>query len=156
MFPFIQCQCFGKRRGVYLVEKVSVFIKLRVLFWPEISALGVSFNFNNEGMRPPKYPSPPPPPPPPPPRTNLLTMHTRSHTKFILYKKYGKRLHKGVAATVKSSLLSNQTRSNKSDASCVLREILTQPSFCCLRSHIHTVNASPSILKNVYVSFFTD
>ena len=41
MFPFIQCQCFDKRRGVYLVEKVGVFIKIRVLFWPEISALGV-------------------------------------------------------------------------------------------------------------------
>ena len=44
MFPFIQCQCFDKRRGVYLVEKVSVFIKIRVLFWPEISALGVFLN----------------------------------------------------------------------------------------------------------------
>ena len=60
MFPFIQCQCFDKRRGVYLVEKVSVFIKIRVLFWPEISALGVFFNFDNERMRPPKYPSAPP------------------------------------------------------------------------------------------------
>ena len=39
------------------MEKVSVFIKIRVLFWPEISALGVLFNFDNEGMRPPKYPS---------------------------------------------------------------------------------------------------
>ena len=62
MFPFIQCQCFDKRRGVYLVEKVSVFIKIRVHFWPEISALGVFFNFDNERMRPPKYPSAPPPP----------------------------------------------------------------------------------------------
>ena len=52
MFPFIECQCFVKRRGVYLVEKVSVFIKVRVLFWPEISALGVFFNFDNERMRP--------------------------------------------------------------------------------------------------------
>ena len=61
MFPFIQCQCFDKRRGVYLVEKVSVFTKIRVLFWSEISALGVFFNFDNERMRPPKYPSAPPP-----------------------------------------------------------------------------------------------
>ena len=38
MFPIIQCQCFDKRRGVYLLEKV-VFIKIRVLFWPEISAV---------------------------------------------------------------------------------------------------------------------
>ena len=53
MFPFIQCQCFDKRRGVYLLEKVSVFIKIRVLFWPEISALGVFFNFDNECMRHP-------------------------------------------------------------------------------------------------------
>ena len=42
------------------MEKVSVFIKIRVLFWPEISALGVFFNFDNERMRPPKYPSAPP------------------------------------------------------------------------------------------------
>ena len=36
-----------------------------MLFWPEISALGVFFNFDNKRMRPPKYPSAPPPPPPP-------------------------------------------------------------------------------------------
>ena len=59
MFPLIQCQCFDKRRGVYLLEKVSVFIKIRLLFWPEISALGVFFNFDKERMRPPKYPSVP-------------------------------------------------------------------------------------------------
>ena len=59
MFLFIQCQCFDKRGGVYLVEKVSVFIKIRVLFWPEIRALGVFFNFDNERMRPPEYPSAP-------------------------------------------------------------------------------------------------
>ena len=41
------------------MENVSVFIKIRVLFWPEISALGVFFNFDNERMRPPKYPSVP-------------------------------------------------------------------------------------------------
>ena len=33
VFTFIQCQCFDRRRGVYLVEKLSVFIKIRVLFW---------------------------------------------------------------------------------------------------------------------------
>ena len=38
--------------GVYLVEKISVFIKIRVLFWPEISALGVFFNFDNETYAP--------------------------------------------------------------------------------------------------------
>ena len=43
------------------MEKVNVFIKIRVLFWPEISALGVFFNFDNERRRPPKYPSAPPP-----------------------------------------------------------------------------------------------
>ena len=42
------------------MEKVSVFIKIRGFFWPEISALGVFFNFDNERMRPPKYPSAPP------------------------------------------------------------------------------------------------
>ena len=29
VFPFIQCQCFDKRRGVYLVGKVSVLKKLK-------------------------------------------------------------------------------------------------------------------------------
>ena len=33
------------------MEKVSVFIKVRVLFWPEISAIGVFLNFDNERMR---------------------------------------------------------------------------------------------------------
>ena len=47
-----ECQCFVERRGVYLLEKVSVFIKIRVLFWPEISALGVFLNFDNERMPP--------------------------------------------------------------------------------------------------------
>ena len=37
----VQCQCFDKRRGVHILEKVSVFLKIRVLFWPEISALGL-------------------------------------------------------------------------------------------------------------------
>ena len=42
--------------------KVSVFfIKVRVLFWPEISAIGVFLYFDNERMRPSKYQSPPPP-----------------------------------------------------------------------------------------------
>ena len=41
------------------MEKVSVFIQIRVLFWPEISALGVLFNFDNECMRPPKFLSAP-------------------------------------------------------------------------------------------------
>ena len=27
VFPFIQLQCFDKRRGVYLVEKISVLLK---------------------------------------------------------------------------------------------------------------------------------
>ena len=31
-----------------------------MLFWPEISALGVFLNFDNERMRPPKCPSDPP------------------------------------------------------------------------------------------------
>ena len=30
-----------------------------MLFWPEISALGVFFYFDNERMRPPEYPSAP-------------------------------------------------------------------------------------------------
>ena len=49
--------------SVYLMEKVCVFIKIRVLFWPEISAYGVFLNFDNERMRPPLYLSAPPPPP---------------------------------------------------------------------------------------------
>ena len=31
-----------------------------MLFWPEISALGVFFNFDNERMHPPRYPNAPP------------------------------------------------------------------------------------------------
>ena len=42
------------------MEKVSVFIKIRVLFWPEISALGVSLNFDNERLRSPINASAPP------------------------------------------------------------------------------------------------
>ena len=34
------------------------------LFWQEISALGVFFNFDNERMRPLNTQVPPPPPPP--------------------------------------------------------------------------------------------
>ena len=34
------------------MENISVLLKIRVLFWPEISALGVFFNVNNERMRP--------------------------------------------------------------------------------------------------------
>ena len=48
-----------KRSGVYFVEKASVFIEIRVLFWPEISTLGVYFNFDNKRMRPRKYSSAP-------------------------------------------------------------------------------------------------
>ena len=44
------------------MEKASVFTKIWVLFWPEIFALGVFLNFDNERMRPPKYQSAPPPP----------------------------------------------------------------------------------------------
>ena len=32
MFPFIQCQRFDKRRGVYLVEKISVLLKWGCFF----------------------------------------------------------------------------------------------------------------------------
>ena len=60
VFPFIQCQCFDKRRGVFFSWKKQRFIKIRVFFLPEISALGVFFNFDNEHMHPPKYPSAPP------------------------------------------------------------------------------------------------
>ena len=42
---------------MYLVGKNQRFIKIRVLFWPEISATGVFFNFDNERMHPPKYPN---------------------------------------------------------------------------------------------------
>ena len=43
-------------------KKSAFFFKIRVLFWPEISALGVFLNFDNERMHPPKYVSDPPPP----------------------------------------------------------------------------------------------
>ena len=59
--PVIQCQCFDKRRGVFYWKK-SAFLKIRVLFWPEISILGVYLNFDNKRMYPPppKYRSAPP------------------------------------------------------------------------------------------------
>ena len=50
------------KEGFLLLEKVSGIFKIRVLFWPEISALGVRFNFDNGRMYPPKYLSAPPPP----------------------------------------------------------------------------------------------
>ena len=63
VFPFIQCQCFDKRRGDFFTGKVSVSFKLRVLFCPKISALGLFLNFDNERMYPPpKYLSAPLPP----------------------------------------------------------------------------------------------
>ena len=55
---------FWSKKGCLFRGKNQRFIKIRVLFWPEISALGVFFNFDNERMHPPKYPSAPPPPPP--------------------------------------------------------------------------------------------
>ena len=51
---------FWQKKGCLLSGKNQRFIKIRVLFWPEISALGVFFNFDNERMHPPKYPSDPP------------------------------------------------------------------------------------------------
>ena len=56
-FPFIQGKCFDKRMSVYSLEKVSVFFKIRVLFWPEINALGVFLNFYIKCMYPTKYQS---------------------------------------------------------------------------------------------------
>ena len=51
MFPFIQCQYFDKRRDVF-TGKIPRFFKIRVLIWADISALGVSLNFDNERMYP--------------------------------------------------------------------------------------------------------
>ena len=48
--PLTNVSVLIKRRDVYLLKKVSVFIKIRVLFWPEISALGVFLNCYNERM----------------------------------------------------------------------------------------------------------
>ena len=51
------------KEGVFfLLENMSAFLKIRVLFWPEISALEVFLNFENERMQPSKYQSDPPPP----------------------------------------------------------------------------------------------
>ena len=50
------------KEGVFIQWKNSAFfIKIRVLFGPEISALGVFLNFDNERMHPPLFLSPPPP-----------------------------------------------------------------------------------------------
>ena len=51
---------FWQKKGCLFSGKNQRFIKIRVLFWPEISALGVFFNFDNERMHPLKYPSDPP------------------------------------------------------------------------------------------------
>ena len=48
------------KEGVLFSGKSQRFLKIRVLFWPEISALGVFLNFDNERMHPPKYLSDPP------------------------------------------------------------------------------------------------
>ena len=51
---------FWQKKGCLFSGKNQRFIKIRVLFWPEIRALGVFFNFDNERMHPPKYQSDPP------------------------------------------------------------------------------------------------
>ena len=43
-------------------KQAEVFLLEKLIFWPEISALRVFLNFDNERMRPPKYQSAPPPP----------------------------------------------------------------------------------------------
>ena len=55
--PVHPMSVFCKKKGCLFIGKNQRFIKIRVLFWPEISALGVFFNFDNERMHPPKYPS---------------------------------------------------------------------------------------------------
>ena len=58
--PVHPMSVFWQKKGCLFSGKNQRFIKIRVLFWPEISALGVFFNFDNERMHPPKYPSDPP------------------------------------------------------------------------------------------------
>ena len=60
--PVHPMSVFWLKKGCLFSGKNQRFIKIRVIFWPEISALGVSFNFDNERMHPLKYPSAPPPP----------------------------------------------------------------------------------------------
>ena len=55
----IQCQCFDKRR-VFFTGKSQRLFKIRVVFRPEISALAVFLNFDNERMYSLKYQSDPP------------------------------------------------------------------------------------------------
>ena len=45
---------------MFFSGKSQRFLKIRVLFWPEISVIGVFLNFDNERMHPPKYLSDPP------------------------------------------------------------------------------------------------
>ena len=65
-----------------------------VLFWPEISALGVFYNFDNERTRPSKYPSAPPPPPPPtpPPGRILRNLNRMSPSSSWIHTYYGFRI----------------------------------------------------------------
>ena len=49
------------KEGVFICWKKSAsLLKEGCFFWPEISALGVYLNFDNERMRPPLYLSAPP------------------------------------------------------------------------------------------------
>ena len=50
-----KCQCFDNIRVVFFHGKSQSFFKIRVFFWPEISAFEAFFNFGNKRMRPPLY-----------------------------------------------------------------------------------------------------
>ena len=71
-----KCRCFDKRRG-FFTEKSQPFLQIRVLLWPEISALGVLLNFDNERMHPlnTKVPSP---------GIDYLDSHGLWHRAFVL------------------------------------------------------------------------
>ena len=50
------------KEGVFIYWKKSAFLSREgCFFWPEISALGVFSNFDNERMRPLSVPESPPP-----------------------------------------------------------------------------------------------
>ena len=50
---------FDKRMGCFFTGKSQRFLKIRLIFWPEISALGLFLKSDNERMYPPKYLSAP-------------------------------------------------------------------------------------------------
>ena len=61
--PVYPMSVFWLKKGCLFTGKSQCFKKkIRVLFWPEISDLGLFSDYDNDRMYPPEYRSDPPPP----------------------------------------------------------------------------------------------